>query len=72
MTSKELHATHPTFVDKHFEPPDIKITLEKSDNPCISKTPLPVFPIQPKSCAQSINKNASCFKVNFYNATRSV
>lgn len=46
-------------------------TLDMSFNPYNSQVPLPVSPMHPKSCAQSIIKNASYFLHIYYNSFKS-
>jgi len=52
-------------------PVAVTITLDISFNPYYSQVPLPVSPIHPKSCAQSIIKNASYFLQIYYKSFKS-
>ena len=66
MFTNAVNPVNPKFVERHLDPPDIKITFDKSVKPNYSQHPLPVGPIHPKSCAESIIKNAVYFLHIFY------
>ena len=59
------------FVLKHLLPVPTKRTFDKSFKPWTYHTPLPFSPMWPKSCAQSINKNALFYLQTLWYAIKS-
>lgn len=72
MTLVSLQPTKPIFVLRHLLPVPINSTFDKSVNFWIYQHPLPVSPIHPKSCAQSISRKALYFLHTFWASTKSV
>lgn len=56
MTLLSSQPTKPMLVERVLLPVPMRITLLRSLRPWSYQVPLPVGPMQPKSCAQSINK----------------